>query len=219
MIFHCENGCDGNTLDVDNIRPIQFLSKILTKSKTNHQATELEVSCLVWTCRNLRVLVQFCELPVVILTDHRSTRGVGNQTSLRSVDLTKLNLQLTAAKSFISYPMIQLVGFMVDGVGTGLTQGRIDALRKIAQPTSLCDLETYIGMTYAQDKRLQRLRGIMEQAAQTKSPEEIPNWYRHEMRDGLLYHVSDTGTRRLMIPSCVQELLKATHDNKHHFGP
>ncbi len=52
--------------------------------------------------RNLRVQIQSCVMPVVVLTDHRATRGIVTQTSLRFVDVAKLNMKLVTASTYLS---------------------------------------------------------------------------------------------------------------------
>ncbi len=78
-------------------------------NSTTHYATSYPISSdhlyrpyLSNTEVSLRVQVQSCEHPVVVLTDHKSTRGVVNQSSLRSVDLAKLNTQLMLASTYLS---------------------------------------------------------------------------------------------------------------------
>lgn len=57
---------------------------------------------LVWACRKLRTWLQSSEHPIVILTDHQSTRGIVNQSSLRTTDLDKLNPRYILASIYLA---------------------------------------------------------------------------------------------------------------------
>ena len=79
------------------VQPILFLSKLLSAAEKNYRSTELEVACLLYTCRRLRVMLQSAQEPVIVLTDHAATRGVCNQTSLATNDASKANMRLIVA--------------------------------------------------------------------------------------------------------------------------
>lgn len=48
--------------------------------------------------------------------------------------------------SFVAYPAVKLLGFLVDGFGMSTTDDRAAAITKIEQPQNLATLEMYIGM-------------------------------------------------------------------------
>lgn len=102
MVFHCRGNWDGQHIPIESIEPVMFLSKVLTKAEKRYYATELEVACLVWVCRSLRIRFQSSVFPIVILTDHRATRGIVEQTNLKSQDLVKLNPKLLTASTYLS---------------------------------------------------------------------------------------------------------------------
>lgn len=52
------------------VEPIMFLSRLLSPAEKNYWATELEVSCITWTLRKVRHLVEGAKEPVVFYTDH-----------------------------------------------------------------------------------------------------------------------------------------------------
>jgi hypothetical protein len=60
--------------------------------------------------------------------------------------LDKARVHISAAKSFVAYPAVRLLGYVVDGSGVTKTEDRIDAFRKLEFPNTLADLETYLGM-------------------------------------------------------------------------
>jgi hypothetical protein len=68
------------------VEPILFLSRLLSAAENNYWPTELEVSCLVWTIRKLRHMIEAAphDKPAVIYTDHSSTIGIAKATNLSS---------------------------------------------------------------------------------------------------------------------------------------
>ena len=83
-------------------QPIMFLSKTLSPPERRYWPTELEVACLVWTTKRVRWMVEACEKPVTVLTDHSATIGIVRQTSLTSSSVDKLNNRLTRASQYLS---------------------------------------------------------------------------------------------------------------------
>ncbi|KAK4865001.1 hypothetical protein LT330_001624 [Penicillium expansum] len=73
-------------------QPVMFLSRLLTPAEKNYWATELEVSCITWTIRNVRHLIEAADKSVIFYTDHSATIAIA--TSLRTVATEKLNLRL-----------------------------------------------------------------------------------------------------------------------------
>lgn len=63
------------------------MDKVLTKAETRYQATELEMSCLVWTSKKVRISPQSNKAPIMALTDHRALVSTVNQKSLRPVNI------------------------------------------------------------------------------------------------------------------------------------
>jgi hypothetical protein len=53
-------------LSASRIQPILFMSKALRGAEKRYHTTELEVACLVWTCRKFRPMIQSSTSPVVI---------------------------------------------------------------------------------------------------------------------------------------------------------
>ena len=83
------------------IRPIMFLSRLLTDAERNYWPTELEVACLVWTVRKIRHLVESSRSNVVVFTDHSATIDIAKQSSLNSVSTVRLNLRLVRASQYL----------------------------------------------------------------------------------------------------------------------
>ena len=58
-----------------------------------------------------------------------------------------MNIKLSPKKSFIGYPSIQLLGQRVDVFGLSTAEEKLAAISQLEFPTTLKDLETYLGMT------------------------------------------------------------------------
>jgi hypothetical protein len=82
---------------------VLYLSKALNTAEQKYWPTELEVACLVWLVRKLRMVIGSNRIqPVYILTDHAATVGIVKQTSLDRVDKTKMNMKLVLASEYLS---------------------------------------------------------------------------------------------------------------------
>lgn len=76
-----------------------FLSRTLATAENKYWATELEVSCIVWTLRKVRHLIESSKQQTIIYTDHSATIAIS--TSLRTVSTEGLNRRLVRAAMFI----------------------------------------------------------------------------------------------------------------------
>lgn len=84
------------------LEPVLFLSKTLSSAERRYWPTELEVACLVWTVKRVRWMIEACEQPVNVLTDHAATTGIAQQTALNSTSIDKLNQRLIRASQYLS---------------------------------------------------------------------------------------------------------------------
>lgn len=101
MVFHLSTPWKEGPISLDDVEVVMYLSKVLTSAERKYEATELEVACLVWVCRQLRPQLHSCVQDIVVLTDHKATRGVINQKNLHSVDVVKSNPRLTTASTYL----------------------------------------------------------------------------------------------------------------------
>ncbi|KAJ9490152.1 hypothetical protein VN97_g3108 [Penicillium thymicola] len=76
-----------------------FLSRLLTPAEKNYWVTELEVSCITWTIKKVRHLIETAQKPVIFYTDHSATIAVA--TSLRTSSRERLNLRLVRASMYM----------------------------------------------------------------------------------------------------------------------
>ena len=83
------------------IRPIMFLSKLLTDAERNYWPTELEVAGLVWTVRKVRHLIESSKSKVVVYTDHSASVDIAKQGSLATTSTVRLNLRLIRASQYL----------------------------------------------------------------------------------------------------------------------
>ena len=83
------------------IRPIMFLSRLLTEAERNYWPTELEVAALVWTIRKVRHLVESSKRKIVVYTDHSATIDIVKQASLTTTSTLRLNLRLIRASQYL----------------------------------------------------------------------------------------------------------------------
>ena len=80
------------------IKPILFLSRLLTKAEKSYWLTELEVAGLVWVLKKVRHMAE--STTTHILTDHSSIVDIATQKSLNTSAAWKMNLRLVRASKF-----------------------------------------------------------------------------------------------------------------------
>jgi hypothetical protein len=104
MVYHLKGDVwDQNTPPLrTQVQPVAFLSKATSPAESRYEATELEVACLVWTMRKMRHLVEGCEAPVIVYTDHAATKGIMSHTNLGSSCVDKLNRRLIRSSQYVS---------------------------------------------------------------------------------------------------------------------
>ena len=61
--------------------------------------------------------------------------------------LENLGLTLKARKTFLGFKSLELLGYLVDRLGLTTTEEKARALREIALPTTLQQLEYFVGLT------------------------------------------------------------------------
>ena len=60
--------------------------------------------------------------------------------------IDKARLYISTPKSFAGYPVVRLLGYIVNGEGTAKTDDWIAAFKKLKFPNTLDDLEHYLGI-------------------------------------------------------------------------
>lgn len=79
------------------IKPLLFLSKMLTQAECNYWPTKLEIACLVWAVKHTRWMIESCTTTITVLTHHRATSGIVDKTALTSTAVNRLNMRLVNA--------------------------------------------------------------------------------------------------------------------------
>jgi hypothetical protein len=105
MAFHTRDGYEwtpGSVIPSNQVLPVMFLSRCLTKAEMRYGPSEQEVACLVWAVRRLRTTIHSAHLPVIALTDHAATRGIVEQTTLDTSSTDRANRRLINASVYLS---------------------------------------------------------------------------------------------------------------------
>lgn len=92
----------GELIPSTKVRPVMYLSRCLSSPETRYGPSELEVGCLVWAAKKLRVVLQSANQPVIVLTDHAATKGIVDQTSLSTTSTDRANKRLVNASIYLS---------------------------------------------------------------------------------------------------------------------
>lgn len=239
----------GQDIPVKHIRPILFMSRPASNVEQRYGSTEGEVAAVAWACRKLRKMVQSNRSPVQILTDHAATQGIVTCASLNTMDLNKANIKLAKAANYLSqyelaiHHIPGILNVIPDALSrlptytTALPTDQTDELDDIdnneegnkvtgtfyADETTVMttlgeDLKGRFRRGYAKDHKWKSIVDMVKANAKDKRP-TARQGYPFELHDGLLYHVTLEGTRRLCIPNdSVKAILEMAHDDQHHFG-
>jgi len=105
MLFHCKPGYlwkPGTPIPANQVQPVMFLSRCLNNTKMRYRPSELEVACLVWTVKRAHIMLHNANSPVIVLTDHSATKGIVEQTSLRTTSTDGANKRLINVSIYLS---------------------------------------------------------------------------------------------------------------------
>ena len=106
IAFHVQDGYHwepGSPIPSTAIQPILFLNKALTARERLYGPSELEVGCLAWAARKLRVMMKSSKHPVVILI-----KGIVEKTTLQTTSTDRANRRLINASIYLSEYDLQL---------------------------------------------------------------------------------------------------------------
>ena len=88
-VYYCIDG---------KVKPILFLSRLLTAAEKSYWPTELEVAGLVWVLKKVRHMAE--STTTHVLTDHSVTVEIATQKTLNTLAAWKMNLCLVRASKF-----------------------------------------------------------------------------------------------------------------------
>lgn len=226
MVAHLEGDAVTGDPPRTKTQPILFLSKTLSSPETRYWPTELEVACLVWAMKRIRWMVEACDKPVVVLTDHAGTTSIATQTSLSSSSVDKLNNRLIRASQYLQ--QFRNIKVMYK---PGREHIVPDALSRLPAPgtseeDTLGDLldvnattmlaidekfKSQLILAYDQDKHFSRVKAVLQVAEHNTIPF-------HQDEDGLIWLEDDVG-QRLCIPRAMEgDIFDAAHDEQYHVG-
>ena len=232
MVYHLE----GNTWNESippprtRIQPVAFLSKATSSAESRYEATELEVACLVWTLRKMRHLVEGCNAPVIIYTDHASTKGIMSHTNLGSSCVDKLNRRLIRASQYVSQFSLDIRHRPGASNVPADSLSRLPSTQKSPESSNVLDeilmhdgrafymSTAQIDPAYAAKFRDgYQVDPILRKLWAQASTDAVPG--RFYKRDDLLYLLEPNGTERLCVPRTMhQDIFAEYHDNQNHLG-
>ncbi len=105
VIFHTSTDdklLQGRWPSSNSMRPILFLSGLLTTAERNYWPTKPEIAGFVWVIKKVRHLVEYSRAHVIIQTDHSAILDILQQSSITLTTSTmRLNLRLVRASQFL----------------------------------------------------------------------------------------------------------------------
>ncbi|CEN62173.1 hypothetical protein ASPCAL08811 [Aspergillus calidoustus] len=245
MAFHAKEKSGLPTLDYakpptpDQVEPIIFLSRSLSKAEKNYWPTEMEVAGIVWALRKLRHMVE-ASPETVIYTDHSATVNIAQSTSLSTSNVDRLNLRLVRASQYfhqfrnlrffhkpgkthiVPDALSRLPSWARDDVEDSIDMlyswfGDEDHRPNEGEPHVMtiklaADFEQRIRDGYQKEGRWTSIIKILKDNEGSPSPVRLP----FRVQDNLIYTVPEG---KLCIPDAIhQEVLKIAHDASGHGG-
>jgi hypothetical protein len=240
MVYHLRDGYHwepGSVIPSTQVQPVMFLSRCLTRAELRYGPSEQEVACLVWAVKKLRTMIHSSRLPVNVLTDHSSTRGIVEQTRLDTSSTDRANRRLITASVYLSeydlkvYHLPGRLNFVPDALS------RLTALQDpVVRPEGEVILDNVM-FAWAEARMDDTLKNQFIEAYQedTKYSAIIKDLVGDKaiegngdfsrpglpfvLTEGLLYNIRPDGLRAICIPhKMAKTILSLVHDQKHHFG-
>lgn len=245
MMFHLKDDREWSRHDhipATAIDPVLFLSRCLTKAELNYGPSELEVACLVWACKRLRTTIVSNRHPIVVLTDHESTMGIVNRSTLNTTSTDRANRRLINAAIYLDQYHLDVVhlpgrlNLVPDALSRLSKPGDVDERQRDEVPVldQVFDHVPNFCLSTAEAVMADDLRLRFEKAYSTSyvwrpiiadlkgddgdvvSAQKPGHPFR--LVDRLLYNRDAAGRERLVVPpSLVTQFLEEAH-GPHHFG-
>ena len=252
MLYHVEGDPDVESIMKDGkamqfprnkVKPILFLSKLLSAAESRYWPTELEVAGVVWLIRKTRHLISVGFVKTVIFTDHSAATFIAKQTSLTTVSIVKPNLRLIRASQYISQFNLDVryrpgkIHLVPDSIS------RLLGTIEISHTSTLEDLDedteaytttaTLVEMDPNFKKRIiagyqkeSQWKRILEHITpkgnkgnESKEPTSVKdNGMKFHYDKGLIYYISLTGNRLYISKSLHHDIFRMAHDDNSHRG-
>jgi len=100
-VYHTKKAKKNKTPQQKSMKPILFLSQLLTDIKTRYWSTKLEVTELIWVLKKTHHLIKAVEQLTIMYTDHAAAVKIERQFSLNTIAVKKLNLRLVRASEYL----------------------------------------------------------------------------------------------------------------------
>ena len=199
--------------------------------------SEQEVACLVWAVKKLRTTIHSSRQPVIVLTDHVSTRGIVEQTQLdtsltdranrrlitTSVHLSEYNLKVYHLPGRLIYVPDALSRLAAVQDKPQREEGEV-ILDNVMFAWAEAQMEKSLKNRFIEAYHEDAKYGAIIKDLVAKGPAEgSEDFFRpglpFVLSQGLLYNIRPDGLRSVYIPhKMVKTILSMVHDQKHHFG-
>ncbi len=241
MVYHLRDGYvwkPGTVIPSNQVVPVMFLSRCLTRAEMRYGPSEQEVACLVWAVKKLRTMIHSARLPVNVLTDHASTRGIVEQTRLDTSSTDRANRRLITASVYLSEYDLKVfhlpgrLNYVPDALSRLKAMQDVperpdgdvvldDVMLAFAEARMEENLKRQFVDAYQGDRKYKAI--VKDLVGDSPTVEGTGSFSRaglpFVLTDGLLYNVQPNGLRSLCIPhGMVKTVLNQAHDAKHHFG-
>ncbi len=100
-VYHTKKAEKNKTPQQKFMKPILFLSQLLTDVKTHYWSMKLKVIKLIWVLKKTHHLIEAAEQSTIIYTDHTAAVKIECQFSLNTTAVKKLNLRLVRASEYL----------------------------------------------------------------------------------------------------------------------
>lgn len=239
MLFHLKDNAawvPGTNISSPDVQPVMFLSRMLSSAEMRYGPSELEVACLAWAAKRLRVMLQSARAGIIVLTDHSATKGIVDQTSLNTSSTDRANLRLINASVYLSQygldvhylpgrlnlvpDALSRLQSVNDSKDRGAEEPILDNVWFMAEALMSQDWRVRFRDAYQQDRKYAAIIQQLRQNPDEDAEELLRRGLPFLLDRDLLFHVDNaTNSRRLCVPKAlIQDVLEMAHDDRHHFG-
>lgn len=199
--LHCDASARGfgaavlQKQDDTKFHPIAYFTKATSVSEAKLHSYELETLAIVYALKRFKTY--FDQRPFKIITDCDAlTRTLANETGSSKIDRWALFLEK------FNYTVQHR---------PGKTMGLVDALSRIEPVGAVSELDIDFQLQIAQSRDPE----ICSLRLELENSEKLD----YELRDGIVYQISSSGSRRLYVPrEMINNVIRWTHEKIGHLG-